>query len=247
VICNNEAEMRDALAHNDSHGRPPWVLISDDSHTTTALLQMTDHWAAQAHHADRAIRMSASEWLPMDRARSFPNLQRSVIKPVFRSALVSRMAGGIDTARQQKRDVAQAARALAANCQVLVVEDDPVNQAIVRGMLENAGYSVTVADDGACALKLFSETRFDLVLMDWQLPDTDGLAITKQLRSGSAGQHGQVVPIVGLTANAFADDRMACLAAGMSDFLSKPVVAEDLITALSRWSVGGASATDARR
>ena len=86
-------------------------------------------------------------------------------------------------------------------------------------------------------MKLFSEARYDLVLMDWQLPDTDGLAVTKQLRSGIAGQHGQVVPIVGLTANAFADDRMACLAAGMSDFLSKPVVAEDLIAAVSRWSL----------
>jgi signal transduction histidine kinase/ActR/RegA family two-component response regulator len=236
VLCNSEAQLQDALTQTDAQGRPPWVLISDDNHTVTGLLQMTSQWAEYTMHADRAIRMSASEWLPMDKERAFPRLPRSVIKPVFRSALVSRMAGGGDVARQKKREVAQAARAVAANCQVLVVEDDPVNQAIVCGMLENAGYSVTVADDGASALRLFAEARFDLILMDWQLPDTDGLAVTKQLRSGSAGQYGQVVPIVGLTANAFADDRMACLAAGMSDFLSKPVVAEDLIAAVSRWS-----------
>ncbi len=237
VLCDSEAALRNALTQTDAHGRPPWVLISDDNHTITRLLQMTSQWAEQTMHADRAIRMSASEWLPMDKERSFTRLPRSVIKPVFRSALVSRMAGGGDAARQQKREVAQAARAMAAHCQVLVVEDDPVNQAIVCGMLENAGYTVTVADDGASALRLFAEARYDLVLMDWQLPDTDGLAVTQQLRSGSAGQHGQVVPIVGLTANAFADDRMACLAAGMSDFLSKPVVAEDLVAAVSRWSV----------
>jgi signal transduction histidine kinase/ActR/RegA family two-component response regulator len=239
VLCDSEAQLRDALIQTDAQGRPPWVLISDDNHTVTRLLQMISQWAEQPEHADRAIRMSASEWMPMDKERSFPRLPRSVIKPVFRSAVVSRMAGGGVATRQQKREVAQAARVMAANCQVLVVEDDPVNQAIVCGMLENAGYSVTVAEDGASALRLFAEARFDLVLMDWQLPDTDGLAVTQQLRGGAAGQHGQVVPIVGLTANAFADDRMACLAAGMSDFLSKPVVAEDLIAAVSRWSVAG--------
>jgi signal transduction histidine kinase/ActR/RegA family two-component response regulator len=237
VLCDSEAQLQDALTQTDAHGRPPWVLISDDTSTTTRLLQLTSQWTEQSAHADRAIRMSASEWLPMDKDRAFPRLQRSVIKPVFRSALVSRMAGGGDAAKQHKREVAQAARAMAANCQVLVVEDDPVNQAIVCSMLENAGYAVTVADDGASALRLFSETRYDLVLMDWQLPDTDGLAITQQLRGGTAGRHGQVVPIVGLTANAFAEDRLACLAAGMSDFLSKPVVAEDLIAAVSRWSL----------
>ena len=238
IPCENEIQLQAALAVPDAQGRPPWVLISDDDPTVTRLLQITSEWAHTGGHLNRAIRMSASEWLPVNKATTSHQLTRSVIKPVFRSALVSRMTSSGDAAaKQQQRDASQAARELAANCQVLVVEDDPVNQAIVCSMLENAGYSVTVAEDGASALQLFATARYDLVLMDWQLPDTDGLAVTRQLRGGQAGQRGQVVPIVGLTANAFAEDRAACIGAGMSDFLSKPVVAEDLIATVSRWSL----------
>ena len=118
---------------------------------------------------------------------------------------------------------------------VLVVEDDAMNQMIVCSMLQNAGYLTSTADDGAQALDLLSRETFDLVLMDWQMPDMDGLEVTRRLRSGAVGDFGTVVPIVALTANAFAEDRAACLAAGMNDFLTKPVLAESLIAAVTRW------------
>jgi response regulator RpfG family c-di-GMP phosphodiesterase len=81
-----------------------------------------------------------------------------------------------------------------------------------------------------------TSTDVELVLMDWYMPDMDGLEVTRQLRSGAAGIAGKAVPIVALTANAFAEDRAQCLAAGMDDFLTKPVLLEALKKALDKWA-----------
>ena len=76
----------------------------------------------------------------------------------------------------------------------------------------------------------------DVVLMDWQMPDMDGLEVTRRLRAGKAGRFARVVPIIALTANAFAEDRAACLAAGMNDYLTKPVLLQNLLDAVYRWT-----------
>ncbi|MCH8530137.1 MAG: response regulator [Saccharospirillum sp.] len=100
---------------------------------------------------------------------------------------------------------------------VLVVEDNLVNQGIVCKMLQKMGLEVAVANHGEEALKACSESRFDLILMDVQMPGIDGLEATRLLR-----QRGITTPIVALTANATAESRQACVEAGMVDFLSKP-------------------------
>jgi signal transduction histidine kinase/CheY-like chemotaxis protein/HPt (histidine-containing phosphotransfer) domain-containing protein len=124
---------------------------------------------------------------------------------------------------------------------ILVVEDDEINQAVVCGLLRHAGHRVSSAVNGAQAIAaLAGPNSFDLVFMDWQMPDIDGLEVTRRLRGGQAGPAGQTVPIVALTANAFAEDRAACLAAGMNDFLSKPVLMADLLAAVSRARHDGA-------
>ena len=135
-----------------------------------------------------------------------------------------------------QRSTSPDAAAIRKPVQVLVVEDDPLNQTIVCRLLSHAGYACTVASDGAQALAILSERRFDIVLMDWQMPDIDGLEVTRRVRAGAAGPEAQGVPIVALTANAFAEDRTACLAAGMNDFLTKPVLSDALLDAMLRWT-----------
>jgi signal transduction histidine kinase/CheY-like chemotaxis protein len=131
--------------------------------------------------------------------------------------------------------VAVAQPAPAQACHVLVVEDDEINQAVVCGLLRHAGHRVSSAMNGAQALAALTESNtIHVVLMDWQMPDMDGLEVTRRLRAGQAGPAGQRVPIIALTANAFAEDRAACLAAGMNDFLSKPVLMADLLAAVVR-------------
>jgi two-component system sensor histidine kinase BarA len=89
--------------------------------------------------------------------------------------------------------------------------------------------------DGGSALSILRRQSFALVLMDWQMPDMDGLEATRRIRAGEAGEGPRKLPIVALTANAFAEDREACLAAGMNDFLTKPVLAGILNATVARW------------
>jgi signal transduction histidine kinase/ActR/RegA family two-component response regulator len=110
-----------------------------------------------------------------------------------------------------------------AGVRVLLVDDDAVNTMIASQMLETAAIEVHTASSGVDALNQLTRGGFDLVLMDWRMPDMDGLEATRRLRAGEAGEAARHLPVVGLTANAYAEDRAACLAAGMDDVLVKPV------------------------
>jgi PAS domain S-box-containing protein len=105
---------------------------------------------------------------------------------------------------------------------VLVAEDNAVNRRLLVTMLEKHGHSVAVAHDGREALDRFAERRFDLILMDVQMPEMDGLVATVAIRQQESPS-GRHVPIVALTAHAMTGDRERCLAAGMDDYLPKPI------------------------
>ena len=116
---------------------------------------------------------------------------------------------------------------------VLVVEDDPVNRRLVTTILERAGYRVIAADNGAEALARLGDSDPSLVLMDIQMPVMDGIEATVRLRREP---RWATLPVVALTAHARASDREACLAAGMNDYLTKPIERRALLAAVSRWT-----------
>lgn len=106
---------------------------------------------------------------------------------------------------------------------VLVVEDNHVNRMVARQMLKRGGIVTKEADGGRRALEVLREHRFDLVLMDVQMPGMDGFEATRAIRNGEAGEENRDVPIVAITAYASSDDEQACYAAGMNAYLSKPL------------------------
>jgi len=115
--------------------------------------------------------------------------------------------------------------------QILLVEDNEVAQRFMRTVLERKGYDVHVAPSGKAALEAIGVALFDLVLMDVQMPEMDGLECTRRLR---AQPGGKTVPIVACTANTAYEVRTSCLEAGMNDFLSKPVHTAELVEIVTR-------------
>jgi len=198
-----------------------WVMIATDNEFGAPLLDAARQWFAP----ERIVVMSGQVVQPTPESRG-------LLKPVLRGALVSRLGSSSGTAAFSATITDERGE----GSRVLVVEDDATNQLIVSSMLRSAGHRVQVAGDGAHALDLLRQHVFDVVLMDWQMPDMDGLAVTRMIRAGAVGAYGERVPIVALTANAFAEDRTACIAAGMNDFLTKPVLVADLLGMVDRWT-----------
>jgi signal transduction histidine kinase len=134
-------------------------------------------------------------------------------------------------------DVAAAPAApLAAAVRVLIAEDNLLNQRILERMLEGAASAVGRARTGREALEGWEEGRWDLILMDCQMPEMDGLTAAREIRQREARLGRAPIPIIAVTANAAASDQQECLAAGMSDFLTKPVQREALLETIRRWA-----------
>ncbi|HEY6897202.1 MAG TPA: PAS domain S-box protein, partial [Rhodocyclaceae bacterium] len=123
---------------------------------------------------------------------------------------------------------------------ILVADDHPFNLQVVSELLEDVGVIVCVANNGKEAIDLLRSERFDCVLMDVQMPEMDGIETTRRVR---AQPHSAATPVIAITANALDQDREICLAAGMDDFLSKPIQPEMLYATVARWvdreSTGG--------
>ncbi|RKT58041.1 signal transduction histidine kinase [Azonexus fungiphilus] len=136
------------------------------------------------------------------------------------TARLKKPAADATAATPASEDIELQLRRRHAGRRVLLVEDEPVNREIALMLLDEAGLVAEAAEDGQVAVDKVAAGAYDLVLMDMQMPRMDGLEATRQIRRLPGGA---LLPIVAMTANAFAEDRARCLAAGMDDFLTKPI------------------------
>jgi signal transduction histidine kinase/CheY-like chemotaxis protein len=120
------------------------------------------------------------------------------------------------------------------NRRILIAEDAPVNQTLIATLLTKHGHLITLARDGVEAVAAYEAQNFDLILMDMQMPELDGLAATARIRRMEAS-NGRRTPIIALTANAYESDRQRCLQAGMDDFIAKPFQAEEFYSIIDRY------------
>ncbi|HEY0591315.1 MAG TPA: response regulator, partial [Thermoanaerobaculia bacterium] len=158
-------------------------------------------------------------------------------KPTRESALFDAIAAATT---QRSADVFCAdttgsgeARPVDASVRILVAEDHPVNQRLALRQLEKLGFGADVAANGRAAVEAVQKKRYDLILMDLSMPEMDGMEATRAIRRMEGTAPG--IPIVALTANALAGDRARCLAAGMNDYLSKPVTEAQLGATIEKW------------
>jgi CheY-like chemotaxis protein len=154
-----------------------------------------------------------------------------LVKPVKQSELLDTITIALGYRTDEKlplitRYAIQEAR---RRLNILVVEDNIVNQKVASAMLTKRGHRLTLASNGREALEILAEESFDLILMDVQMPEMDGIAATRRIRDKEKVEGGHV-PIVAMTARAMKGDRQECLAAGMDDYISKPIREEALFS-----------------
>jgi PAS domain S-box-containing protein len=199
---------------------------------------------ARAHATQRIVMVTPATRHELSPSSSFTGY---LVKPLRAASLAARLAAGPDvTAPSLAGEAAivmlesegSAVKKPAPGLSVLVAEDNEINALLMRSLLTRLGHQPVIATHGRAALESWlaaksAGTPYDLVLMDVQMPQLDGIEVTKRIRAGEAGQPGRRTPILALTANALVEDRYACFEAGMDGFLIKPLDREKLEHALS--------------
>ncbi len=227
---------QDGLAQYQSmlaSDRPPAAVILD--------YELTDHsgvWLAQAIRHSAAPPSSLLLLTSLSTSLSSADaelIDRVVTKPARASVLVRALAELTLTAGTTvlPKDMAPAALAF-SGLRILVAEDNPVNQKLAARLLQRLGAEVQIAHNGLDALQALREADFDAVLMDCQMPQMDGYEATRRLRGAEGTVRNPQIPVIALTAHALATDREKCLAAGMNDYLTKPINPKHLQQALTK-------------
>lgn len=171
-------------------------------------------------------------FMPSEEVAALAPLQQQA-RPLSRTALYQILQRNLRIDPDVVLDLIQLETGpLAHRARVLLVEDNPVNQLVAKGMLAKLGCEVIVAAHGGEALKLLEEQSFDMVLMDCNMPVMDGYEASRQIRRSGRWPD---LPIVALTANAMSEERERCRAAGMNDYLAKPFRREELKALLDLW------------
>jgi signal transduction histidine kinase/ActR/RegA family two-component response regulator len=158
-----------------------------------------------------------------------PDEEEAVPRPAADAAAEARQAGA-DAAVADGNGGTQSALP-----RVLLVEDNPINQEVARAMLDQLGAHTTIVADGRAAVAAFERERFDVILMDLQMPVMDGLEATRRIREAEGATGAARTPIVAVTANALSGERERCLAAGMDDYVVKPFTFATFRAGVERW------------
>ena len=158
-----------------------------------------------------------------------------LVKPVKQSELFDSIMLAMGHPAEKKRPVItrHIIEDVRKRLKILLAEDNIVNQKLALKMLEKHGHHVSVASNGLEAIEVLTRERFDLILMDIQMPEMDGLEATRRIRDREKHEGGHI-PIVAMTAHAMKGDRERCLAAGMDDYVPKPIQASELFAVIER-------------
>jgi protein-histidine pros-kinase len=233
-----------AMRARGEHGYYFDLLLVDAGLPEPGSFALPSYFYDLAASCERIVMLLSTDTQREDAARCRQlGMRAHLVKPFFRRDLwdAAQLALGSGDYPLAEFDLATAGASDGARpLDVLLVEDNPVNQAVAQKVLERAGHGVTIANNGVEALELFDRGQFDLILMDVQMPVMGGLEATRQIRGREARRSWagtgllQSVPIIAMTAHAMQGDRDRCLEAGMDDYVVKPIRPAELFAAIGR-------------
>jgi two-component system, sensor histidine kinase and response regulator len=226
------------LEQAQSSGRPIQLVLTDMYMPKRDGFALIEWLRARPEYADVRVMILSSGPTPEHRARAKElHVASYLTKPVRQSTLFDAIATAIGPAELLPTSPTPAASTGLDHgsrpLDILLAEDNPVNQMTATTMFEKLGHAVVVANNGRQAIEKIDEQKFDVVFMDVQMPEMDGLTATSEIRKREQGT-GRHIPIVAMTAHAMKGDKEKCLDAGMDDYVSKPIRRKDLADALAR-------------
>jgi CheY-like chemotaxis protein len=233
VTSSSAGDALDRLRHAAEEGRPFRIVLSDvNMPEIDGFMLVEQIQSDKALGAPPAILLTSSS-RPGDLGRrETAGVAAILMKPVKQSELFDAIGEALGIETHAEPAAAEPAIRLPP-LNVLLAEDSRVNQRLAVGLLEKHGHKATVANNGKEAVAAFEKDRFDVVLMDVQMPEMDGIEATAVLRAKER-QSGRRTPIIAMTAYAMKGDREMCLEAGMDDYVSKPVRPQQLFEAMER-------------
>jgi CheY-like chemotaxis protein len=232
----------DALWHGVANGRPYALMLLDawmpdqDGFTIAAMVR------ERAQLANTRIIMLTSSVRPNNPGKVGElRLDGHLLKPLRREELLETIYRVMSTTQEVERDLAislEAPRPLLRPLRILVAEDNEMSALVIEQLLVRGGHDVKLATTGGEALRYARDEAFDVALIDVHMPELDGLEVVQALRQLETGTTRHL-PVIALTARTRKEDRDRCLAAGMDEFLTKPIRAADVWAAIGRVSQGG--------
>jgi two-component system, sensor histidine kinase and response regulator len=239
AVASGVDEAIATLEKAQSNGQPIQLVLTDMYMPRRDGFALIEWLRARPEYADVRVMILSSGPTPEHRARAKEmHVASYLTKPVRQSTLFDAIATAIGPAEVLPVAPAAAPASVGQDhgvrpLQILLAEDNPVNQMTATTMLEKLGHAVVVADNGRQAMDKISEQKFDVVFMDVQMPEMDGVTATGEIRKREqvTGRH---IPIVAMTAHAMKGDKEKCLEAGMDDYVSKPIRRKDLADVIAR-------------
>jgi PAS domain S-box-containing protein len=233
VCCRSAREALVELRAAASGGRRFELLLTDINMPEMDGFELIEEVRSDPELSETIVIVLTSGDRPNDAPRAEKlGVSERLLKPVKQSELFDAIASALGLAVAPASAAAEEVPAPVRPLKILLAEDSLVNQRLAVGLLERHGHEITVANNGQEAVAALGGDHFDLVLMDVQMPEMDGLEATRRIRQREQEAGNGHVPIIAMTAHALKGDRERCLAAGMDEYVSKPIRERQLIAAM---------------
>ena len=235
-----------ALREGHETGSPYALLLLHQNHSGEKMIEMftsvtqTLSGFSPPIVPPKGILLTSDHDVTMEKRALAAGMQACFTQPLKRSLLFNTLLtlfGVTAVYATSTEDLANAHTQLESTlggARVLVVEDNPINRQVIRELLERVGIRVEEADHGGTALRMLQTTSYNLVLMDIQMPEMDGLTATRIIRSN---KQFDPLPIIAMTAHAMEEDKQKCLEVGMNDHVGKPINLRELYRVLAKWAI----------